>query len=72
MYYRGAQSAVLVYDISSMTSFESVLAWVTELHNALEDDIRTTRLPISFHTWFSALLGPHKEGSDFQATRTAK
>lgn len=42
MYYRGAQSAVLVYDISSMSSFESVLAWVTELHNALEDDIRTS------------------------------
>lgn len=41
MYYRGAQSAVLVYDISSMASFESVTAWVTELHNALEDDICT-------------------------------
>ena len=41
MYYRGAQSAVLVYDVTSMASFESVLNWVNELHNALEDDIRT-------------------------------
>lgn len=39
MYYRGAQSAVLVYDMTSMTSFDSVSNWVTELHTALEDEI---------------------------------
>ena len=31
MYYRGAQAAIVVYDITSMDSFERAKAWIKEL-----------------------------------------
>mmetsp|Transcript_15254 Transcript_15254/g.17291 ORF Transcript_15254/g.17291 Transcript_15254/m.17291 type:complete len:196 (-) Transcript_15254:238-825(-) len=34
MYYRGAKAAVVVYDITSKTSFERAKAWVVELQQA--------------------------------------
>lgn len=33
MYYRGAQAAILVYDISNPQSFEHLKIWVQELHD---------------------------------------
>eukprot|EP01115_Flamella_aegyptia_P010206 TRINITY_DN44878_c0_g1_i1.p1 TRINITY_DN44878_c0_g1~~TRINITY_DN44878_c0_g1_i1.p1 ORF type:complete len:203 (-),score=38.83 TRINITY_DN44878_c0_g1_i1:66-674(-) len=32
MYYRGAQAAIIVYDITSINSFERAKSWVQELH----------------------------------------
>ena len=31
MYYRGAQAAIVVYDITSAESFEKAKSWITEL-----------------------------------------
>ena len=31
MYYRGAHAAIVVYDITSLQSFERATAWVNEL-----------------------------------------
>lgn len=32
MYYRGAQAAIVVYDIQNQDSFHRAKAWVKELH----------------------------------------
>jgi len=39
MYYRAASGAILVYDITSNESFDSVKDWVEELRTKVEDDI---------------------------------
>lgn len=39
MYYRGANAAVIVYDISSVESFERAKKWVTELQKQAQPDI---------------------------------
>ena len=39
MYYRGANAAVIVYDITSMESFERAKKWVTELDKQAQPDI---------------------------------
>ena len=31
MYYRGADAAIIVYDISSKSSFDSLTSWLNEL-----------------------------------------
>jgi Ras-related protein Rab-21 len=36
MYYRKANAAMLVYDITSLSSFESIQGWVTELKRNVE------------------------------------
>jgi Ras-related protein Rab-5C len=38
MYYRGAQAAIIVYDISSRDSFEKAKNWVSELHEKSTSD----------------------------------
>lgn len=32
MYYRGAQAAIVVYDIQNQDSFQRAKTWVKELH----------------------------------------
>lgn len=39
MYYRGANAAVIVYDITSLESFERAKKWVTELDKQAQPDI---------------------------------
>ena len=39
MYYRGANAAVIVYDITSLDSFERAKKWVTELEKQAQPDI---------------------------------
>lgn len=39
MYYRGANAAVIVYDITSIESFERAKKWVTELDKQAQPDI---------------------------------
>ncbi|GFS88711.1 ras-related protein RabJ [Nephila pilipes] len=39
MYYRNANAAILMYDITSYASFESMKEWVTELKVRLEEPI---------------------------------
>ena len=39
MYYRGASAAILVYDITSVESFECVKDWVNELRTHVQHDI---------------------------------
>lgn len=39
MYYRGANAAVIVYDITSVESFERAKKWVTELDKQAQPDI---------------------------------
>lgn len=39
MYYRGAQSAVVVYDVTSNDSFERARRWVSELRDQANKDI---------------------------------
>ncbi|KAI9270640.1 ras family-domain-containing protein [Phascolomyces articulosus] len=39
MYYRGAQAAILVYDITSEESFTDMNTWVEELKKAMTDDM---------------------------------
>jgi len=38
-YYRGAISAILVYDITSNVTFEKVKDWVKELQTNVQEDI---------------------------------
>lgn len=39
-YYRGATGALLVYDISSRSSFESIGRWLSEIRTHANEDIR--------------------------------
>jgi len=39
LYYRGAQAAILVYDITSQSSFEKVQDWVSELQQNVKTEI---------------------------------
>merc|ERR1711982_120126 len=39
MYYRGAQAAIVVYDITSMDSFERAKSWIKELQKQARPDI---------------------------------
>ncbi|KAH8081171.1 P-loop containing nucleoside triphosphate hydrolase protein, partial [Filobasidium floriforme] len=37
LYYRGAQAAIIVYDITSESSFEDVQTWLSELRNMIDE-----------------------------------
>ncbi|KAI8075942.1 P-loop containing nucleoside triphosphate hydrolase protein [Gilbertella persicaria] len=39
MYYRGAQAALLVYDITSQESFEELSSWIEELKRNMTEDL---------------------------------
>ncbi|KAF9368731.1 hypothetical protein CPB97_004300 [Podila verticillata] len=39
MYYRGANAAILVYDITSEDSFRDMSSWVEELRKNMSDDL---------------------------------
>ncbi|KAI8988946.1 P-loop containing nucleoside triphosphate hydrolase protein [Pilobolus umbonatus] len=39
MYYRGAQAALLVYDITSQESFEELHSWIEELKRNMTEDL---------------------------------
>ncbi len=41
MYYRGAQIAVVVYDVSNLGSFEKAKGWIIELRAKCNKDIKT-------------------------------
>ena len=38
MYYRGAQAAIVVYDITNADTFERAKSWVKELQRQVGDD----------------------------------
>ncbi|KAK5851445.1 hypothetical protein PBY51_002239 [Eleginops maclovinus] len=38
-YYRDAQALLLLYDISSRTSFDNIRAWLTEIHEYAQSDV---------------------------------
>lgn len=72
MYYRGAQAALLVYDITSQESFEELSSWIEELkRNMTEDlvivvaanklDLAQTRREVSYddaQKYITRVLGP--------------
>ena len=39
MYYRGSQACVIVYDVTSMSSYKSVSAWIRELQSHAPADV---------------------------------
>lgn len=39
-YYRGADSAIVVYDVTSVESFNHVRGWLKDLYNYSEGDIK--------------------------------
>lgn len=39
MYYRGAQAAIVVYDVTSQDSFEAAKAWIKELKKKMEPGV---------------------------------
>eukprot|EP01126_Amoeba_proteus_P007418 TRINITY_DN1266_c0_g2_i8.p1 TRINITY_DN1266_c0_g2~~TRINITY_DN1266_c0_g2_i8.p1 ORF type:complete len:135 (+),score=27.65 TRINITY_DN1266_c0_g2_i8:69-473(+) len=39
MYYRGAQAAILVFDVTSLESFESAKTWIDELFRSTKEEI---------------------------------
>ncbi len=38
-YYRGANGAIVVYDITNQKSFENIPFWIDELHKEVKEDI---------------------------------
>lgn len=42
MYYRGANAALLVFDLTNYTSFMDIKGWITELQRAVVDQIVLT------------------------------
>ncbi|XP_010786118.1 ras-related protein Rab-37-like, partial [Notothenia coriiceps] len=38
-YYRDAHALLLLYDISSRTSFDNIRAWLTEIHEYAQSDV---------------------------------
>ncbi|KAM4692529.1 ras-related protein Rab-37 [Rhinophrynus dorsalis] len=38
-YYREAQALLLLYDITSKTSFDNIRAWLTEIHELAQKDV---------------------------------
>lgn len=42
MYYRGANAALLVFDLTNYSSFVEIKSWITELHNTVVDQIVLT------------------------------
>jgi len=38
MYYRGAQAAIVVYDIQNQDSFQRAKTWVKELHKQVSNE----------------------------------
>ena len=55
MYYRGANAAILVFDITKKASFEVLRDWVLELQTNLTSDLSEIRPdPISFCLFFVA------------------
>lgn len=38
MYYRGAQAAIVVYDIQNQDSFQRAKTWVKELHKQVSEN----------------------------------
>uniref|UniRef100_A0A671Q6N6 Ras-related protein Rab-37-like n=1 Tax=Sinocyclocheilus anshuiensis TaxID=1608454 RepID=A0A671Q6N6_9TELE len=38
-YYRDAQALLLLYDITSKSSFDNTRAWLTEIHEYAQDDV---------------------------------
>lgn len=39
MFYRNSQAAILIFDITSYTSFEDIKGWVLELKRNVEESI---------------------------------
>lgn len=39
MYYRGAQAAIVVYDIQNQDSFQRAKTWVKELHKQVSGQL---------------------------------
>ena len=39
MYYRGAEAAIIAYDIASLTSFEKAKDWLNEVVCAIDDEL---------------------------------
>ncbi|KAI9476283.1 MAG: P-loop containing nucleoside triphosphate hydrolase protein [Benjaminiella poitrasii] len=72
MYYRGAQAALLVYDITSQESFEELSSWIEELKRnmteelviivaANKSDLAQTRREVSYDEalkYITRVLGP--------------
>jgi len=59
LYYRGAVSALLVYDITNRTSFEKVKDWVNELNRNIVDEPNPSEgffLVVSFFFIFGVLV----------------
>ena len=48
-YYRGAVGALLVYDISKPSTFESIARWLKELRDHADENI-VSMLVRTFHT----------------------
>ena len=38
-YYRGAQAALVVFDVTNTSSFERAKKWIEEIHNNTEEKV---------------------------------
>ncbi|KAF9579340.1 hypothetical protein BGW38_004443 [Lunasporangiospora selenospora] len=47
MYYRGANAAILVYDITSEESFNDMSSWVEELRKNMAEDLMGNKLDLA-------------------------
>lgn len=52
MYYRGAQAAIVVYDIQNQDSFVRAQTWVKELQRQVSPPLNTIILWSLFNFWF--------------------
>jgi GTPase SAR1 family protein len=56
MYYRGAQAAIVVYDIQNQDSFVRAQTWVKELQRQVSQAVLPTPLPL-IHIHIPSSLG---------------
>jgi GTPase SAR1 family protein len=63
MYYKGATAGLIVYDISSMESFEGAKRWVKELKNQTGNDI--TLAIVGNKIDLDSRAVPHQLAKDF-------
>lgn len=50
MYYRGAQAAIVVYDIQNQDSFQRAKTWVKELHKQVSENISFPRFSLNSYS----------------------
>lgn len=69
MYYRGAQAAIVVYDIQNQDSFQRAKTWVKELQRQVSDYLLTSQPFSLFSQKKQKLISKHFVFSGFTEHR---